>query len=59
MCLSLTVPLREFFCGVGNNGGVEVLDGDRDATVDAGKRCDDDLRAFNSFSSCSLAYATA
>ena len=47
------------FCGAGNNDGVEVLDGDRDATVDAGKRCVDDLRASNSFSSCSLAYATA
>ena len=46
-------------CGVGSNGGVEVLNGDRDATVEAGKRCEDDLLASNNFSSCSLAYATA
>ena len=55
----LRIEGLSIFYGVGNNGGVEVLNGDRDATIDAGKRCDDDLRESNSFSSYSLAYATA
>ena len=49
----------DVLCGVGNNVGVELVDGERVAIVDAWKRCVDDLRASSSFSSCNLAYATA